>query len=296
TPVFFTPRPSQEDYKFYGVFDGHCGTRAAKFASRALHLNLDVFLNAQEATQPSSPPQPPSPDDDAPPENNASVERAVRRAFRKTQEDFLGLGVAAAAAAVPEDDSGTTATVALVYPDVTVVAHVGDSRAVLCCDDAGRAVEITEDHTPYSAGERARVEANGGSVEHRGVLRVNGELAVTRTLGNRRLSRDGVLSSEPDVVFVGGSGSGGSGGSGGGKNTAFLVLASDGLWDVVSSQEAVDMVKEVILGSSPGVPRGYGSYVPGQTFQVAATALTHEAYVRGSTDNIGVCVVDLRYH
>ncbi|CAM9402723.1 unnamed protein product [Ectocarpus sp. 8 AP-2014] len=120
------------------------------------------------------------------------------------------------------------------------------------------------DHTPYSAGERARVEANGGSVEHRGVLRVNGELAVTRTLGNRRLSRDGVLSSEPDVV------------GGGGKNTAFLVLASDGLWDVVSSQEVVDMVKE--------------------TFQVAATALTHEAYVRGSTDNIGVCVVDLRHH
>ncbi|CAM9227026.1 unnamed protein product [Ectocarpus sp. 4 AP-2014] len=372
----------QEDYKFYGVFDGHCGTRAAKFASRALHLNLEVFLNAQEATQP---PQPPSPDDDAPPGNNASIERAVRRAFRKTQEDFLGLvqpgggsgatprpppsegaretetgvpaaaeGVAAAAAAVSEDDSGTTATVALVYPDVTVVAHVGDSRAVLCCDEAGRAVEITEDHTPYSASERARVEANGGSVEHRGVLRVNGELAVTRTLGNRRLSRHGVLSSEPDVVFVshgnnddgdagGGSGgdggrggSGGSGGSGGGKDTAFLVLASDGLWDVVSSQEAVDMVKEVILGSSPstfppshapqgaaavvdaavggggarpgqdqqprrrdggrGVSRGYGSYVPGQTFQVAATALTHEAYVRGSTDNIGVCVVDLRHH
>ncbi|CAN0252117.1 unnamed protein product, partial [Ectocarpus fasciculatus] len=163
-----------EDYKFYGVFDGHCGTRAAKFASRALHLNLDFFLNAQEATQPPSPPHPPSPDDHAAPDNNASIERAVRRAFRKTQEDFLGLvqpgggsgatprappsegphepepgvpaaaeGVAAAAAAA-EDDSGTTATVALVYPNVTVVAHVGDSRAVLCCDDAGRAVEITE--------------------------------------------------------------------------------------------------------------------------------------------------------
>lgn len=206
------------------------------------------------------------------------------------------------------------------------------------------------------------MEANGGSVEHRGVLRVNGELAVTRTLGNRRLSRDGILSSEPDVVFVshrdddseGGGGGSGSGG-GCGSNASFLVLASDGLWDVVSSQEAVDMVKEVILGasSSPSssfssssssscptdtsdgggeteavvaagsapsagserageqeqeqeqpsrgrrrgrVPRGYGSYFPGQTFQVAATSLTHEAYVRGSTDNIGVCVVDLRHH
>lgn len=182
------------------------------------------------------------------------------------------------------------------------------------------------------------MEANGGSVEHRGVLRVNGELAVTRTLGNRRLSRDGVLSSEPDVVFVshggdggdnggggGGDSGGGDGGGGdsGGSNAAFLVLASDGLWDVVSSQEAVDMVKEVILGAGPvaassssaaaaaeaagstgagqrergkgSVPRGYGSYFPGQTFQVAATALTHEAYVRGSTDNIGVCVIDLRH-
>lgn len=193
------------------------------------------------------------------------------------------------------------------------------------------------DHTPYSASERARVEANGGSVEHRGVLRVNGELAVTRTLGNRRLSRDGVLSSEPDVVFVSRRGVDGvhgdqssetggfqhdSGGVGGGSRVAFLVLASDGLWDVVSSQEAVNMVKEVIQGASPGYPpgvampklvdikaaetgarssrgemaRNYGLYGPGQAFQVAATALTHEAYVRGSTDNIGVCVVDLRPH
>lgn len=199
-------------------------------------------------------------------------------------------------------------------------------------------------------------------MEHRGVLRVNGELAVTRTIGNRRLSRDGVLSSEPDVVFVshrggdsdsrheaggemggipafgreGGERSGGrSTGSSGssGSSAAFLVLASDGLWDVVSSQEAIEMVKEVILGASQSagekwatvkspaaaggggagvfwaggdrdedvargkVARGYGgSYGAGQAFQVAATALTHEAYVRGSTDNIGVCVVDLRHH
>lgn len=231
-------------------------------------------------------------------------------------------------------------------------------------------------------------------MELRGVLRVNGELAVTRTIGNLRLSSAGVLSSEPDVVFVshgrsafaqtegdtnassdnpssprsprrdsfstGNEDSGGErakrsvlGDADGCRTTAsasFLVLASDGLWDVVSSQEAVDMVKEVIQGATPSPPpildsrvgsststatpgsssmgrrsggrddmnemgtmgddegrarngdirmrvaRTYGVYSVGQAFQVAATALTHEAYVRGSTDNIGVCVVDLRPH
>lgn len=175
-------------------------------------------------------------------------------------------------------------------------------------------------------------------VEHRGILRVNGELAVTRTIGNRRLSRDGILSSEPDVVFIrhGNSEASSDRGNISNNNAAsFLVLASDGLWDVVSSEEAVDMVQEVILGASQPsamattasvptiaasgsgsrlsdgtrereqrvrgsdggrVARGYGLYGPGQAFQVAATALTHEAYVRGSTDNIGVCVVDLRAH
>ena len=169
-PLRHQPSRLQEDYKFYGVFDGHCGTRAAKFASRALHLNLELFLNAQEA-----PPRPPSPPPtttplgpSSPANNNASIERAVREAFRKTQRDFLdsvqpspplspsgddgypdrdvaGRSEAGAGAgAGAEDDSGTTATVALVYADVTVVAHVGDSRAVLCCDGEGRAVEITE--------------------------------------------------------------------------------------------------------------------------------------------------------
>lgn len=179
----------QEDYKFYGVFDGHCGTRAAKFASRALHLNLELFLNAARG-----------PDETQEVGRTSFIERAIRAAFRKTQSDFLELvgqhqhhmqhdmdtavaehavhserievvnssisggvfvsaedpeAVAGHREAVPavhgtattaavEDDSGTTATIALVYPDVTVVAHVGDSRAVMCCDDSGRAVEITE--------------------------------------------------------------------------------------------------------------------------------------------------------
>lgn len=112
-------------------------------------------------------------------ENRANIEFAVRSAFRKTQEDFLatsgsryraaasrGAGRAPAAASQgveglaggskdaeagvgggaggADEDSGTTATVALVYAHSTVVAHVGDSRAVMCCDELGGAVDVTE--------------------------------------------------------------------------------------------------------------------------------------------------------
>lgn len=184
-PVLSLAMDFQENYKFYGVFDGHCGTRAAKFASRALHLNLELFLNDDRG-----------PDETQEVGRNSFIERAVRAAFGKTQSDFLELVVGqhqhqmqhdmdtavaehgekievvnssisggvyvsaedpeavtaepteavhgTATTAAVEDDSGTTATVALVYPDVTVVAHVGDSRAVMCCDNTGRAVEITE--------------------------------------------------------------------------------------------------------------------------------------------------------
>ena len=65
----------------------------------------------------------------------------------------------------------------------------------------------------------------------------------------------------------------------------FIILASDGLWDVFSNQEAVEMVESVI--------RRYGSdnWREKGGFQEAAEMLTQTAYVKGSTDNIGVCVV-----
>jgi serine/threonine protein phosphatase PrpC len=67
----------------------------------------------------------------------------------------------------------------------------------------------------------------------------------------------------------------------------FVAVASDGLWDTMSNQEAVDMVVDVILQASSEETTVEG----GSIFQDAAERLAVEAYVRGSTDNIGVCVV-----
>jgi serine/threonine protein phosphatase PrpC len=66
------------------------------------------------------------------------------------------------------------------------------------------------------------------------------------------------------------------------------VLASDGLWDVLSNQEAVDMVTQAVRAHDSRHGIGWES---GGAFQEAAETLTQEAYVRGSTDNIGVCII-----
>jgi serine/threonine protein phosphatase PrpC len=66
-----------------------------------------------------------------------------------------------------------------------------------------------------------------------------------------------------------------------------LVLGSDGLWDVMGNQEAVDFVCESLLA------RMSGGELPPDAFHSTARLLAHEAYVRGSMDNIGVALVDL---
>ena len=68
----------------------------------------------------------------------------------------------------------------------------------------------------------------------------------------------------------------------------FLILASDGLWDTVTNQEAVEMVSEII---SAAIEKSGRSWLDNGALQEAAEYLTLDAYVRGSRDNIGICIV-----
>lgn len=112
--------------------------------------------------------------------------------------------------------SGTTASVVALFKDYLLVANVGDSRVVLCCSSTlmkeknfdtnpqeyliTNPVQLTVDHTPYDTGERIAVERRGGYILQDGVLRVNGKLAVTRSLGDFTLKD--VLTSHPDVTVL----------------------------------------------------------------------------------------------
>ena len=167
----------------------------------------------------------------------------VENAFQDVHDKFLD-----AIALIPQsrnDQSGTTATVAFVTKDFVILANLGDSRAVLSTRKAGTvgAMQLTRDHVASDPLEKAAVERRGGRViQITGVHRVNGTLAVTRSLGDSRLS--GLLSQTPDVMpftrdavleMCGEL-------KDDGVLPCFLILASDGLWDVLSNQEAVRLL------------------------------------------------------
>ncbi|KAF5728035.1 protein phosphatase 2C 39 [Tripterygium wilfordii] len=182
-------------------------------------------------------------------------ENAIRRAYRVTDTDILEK-------AVDFGKGGSTAvTTILINCQKLVVANVGDSRAVVCKN--GVAKQLSVDHEAST--EKQIIESRGGFVSNfpGDVPRVDGQLAVARAFGDKSLKEH--LSSEPDVVVEMIA-----------DDTDCIILASDGLWKVMSNQEAVDAIKNIKDARS------------------AAKLLTEEALNRNSTDDIS-CVV-VKFH
>nr|GEX60774.1 probable protein phosphatase 2C 39 [Tanacetum cinerariifolium] len=182
-------------------------------------------------------------------------EHAIRKAYRITDKTILDK-------AVDLGKGGSTAVTAiLINCKKLVVANVGDSRAVICKN--GLAKQLSIDHEPSK--ERKVIEDRGGFVSTfpGDVPRVDGRLAVARAFGDKSLKEH--LSSEPDVSMKMID-----------DDTEFIILASDGVWKVMSNQEAVDCIKNV------------------KDARAAAKQLTDEALTRKSTDDIS-CVV-VRFH
>ncbi len=244
--------------------------------------------------------------------------------------------------------AGSTVIAVLLHADrfITTV-NLGDSRAVLC--RGGEAVALSRDHKPNDPEERRRVEAAGGWIteslemdvtrlwrlnprlyaESRVIpqqlageeiafvptFRLNGELLVSRAIGDAetkgelknefweegRVFAADVVSCVPDVVTMARS-----------PHDQFLLIACDGLWDVMSNQEAIDFVSARLAEHSrPGQAQrlvrsveespsgkqqkalagGYGEFV-----KKTGADLVTEALRRGSLDNISVVLVLLDKH
>ncbi len=133
------------------------------------------------------------------------------------------------------DSSGCTANTAMITPNYIICANAGDSRCVL--SNRVMVEGMSTDHKPYDEAEKARIERAGGAVH---LKRVDGDLAVSRTFGDFFYKTKGVspelqkVSSVPDVKVRERS-----------SDDEFLILACDGLWDVMTNEEAVANVRRL---------------------------------------------------
>ena len=159
---------------------------------------------------------------------------------------------------------------------VLYMANAGDCRAVLSHE--GLAVNLTQDHKPKVEAEKARIEAAGGWIANG---RLNGVLGVSRAFGDAehkaprcQAAWGSEFSSDPltaapevtGVVLCPGD--------------EFLIIASDGLWDVLSSQEAVNFTRRFLVERS-------------QDVQLAAAALVKKAMTLSTVDNTSVAIIGL---
>ncbi|KAJ4843429.1 hypothetical protein Tsubulata_021597 [Turnera subulata] len=278
--LFSAPPEMVLKYQLLRVLTGHGGSHASEYLKDHLFGNLMKH-----------------------PQFISDTKLAISETYQQTDVDFLN----------SEKDSfrddGSTASTAVLVGNHLYVANVGDSRTVVSKD--GKAIPLSEDHKPNRTDERKRIESAGGVVMWAGTWRVGGVLAMSRAFGNRMLKQYVVaepeiqvdkdphvhnknteipkkhgltsfslslcLSSVDIIAFVYAV-----------KrfipfqdvevdeDFELLVLASDGLWDVVPNEDAVSIAQ---TEEEP---------------EAAARKLTEAAFTRGSADNI-TCIV-VRFH
>ncbi|KAK5824374.1 hypothetical protein PVK06_019145 [Gossypium arboreum] len=231
---------SEEAISFYGVFDGHGGKDASHFVRD--HLPRVIVEDVDFPLE---------------------LEKAVTRSFMETDAAF-----AKSCSLESSLASGTTVLTAMIFGRSLLVANAGDSRAVLSWH--GRAIEMSKDHRPCCMKERRRIEALGGFVDD-GYL--NGQLGVTRALGDWHIEgmketgeRIGPLSAEPELKMITLT-----------KEDEFLIIGSDGIWDVFTSQNAIDFTRRRLQEHND--------------VKLCCKEIVEEAIKRGATDNLTVVVV-----
>ncbi|KAK6135196.1 hypothetical protein DH2020_031041 [Rehmannia glutinosa] len=210
-------------------------------------------------------------------------EKVMAAAFKDMDEEVNKNGADVAT-------TGSTAVVAVVGEEEVVVANCGDSRAVLC--RGGVAVQLSDDHKPDRPDELERIEVSGGKVINWNGPRVSGVLATSRSIGDQYLKP--FVIPEPEVKIINRT-----------DEDEFLILASDGLWDVVSNDLACQVTRRCLDGRmrrSSLFSRAKEDNIEGSDqfdktnenrFVEAAAVLAELAMGRGSKDNISVIVVDL---
>uniref|UniRef100_A0A914D7H4 protein-serine/threonine phosphatase n=1 Tax=Acrobeloides nanus TaxID=290746 RepID=A0A914D7H4_9BILA len=207
--------PDDAKAAFFAVYDGHGGSRVSQYAG--LHLHKRIVNNSFYA--------------------EGKIREALEKGFLDLDEQMLADGD------TKEDMSGTTAIVVLIKDDIVYCSNVGDSRAIASI--VGKEHPLSYDHKPGNDDEAKRIVEAGGWVEFN---RVNGNLALSRALGDfafkrneNKSAKEQIVTAFPDVTTCDVN-----------KDLEFIVLACDGIWDVMSNQEVIDFCRtRLVNGMEP---------------------------------------------
>lgn len=250
------PRPTMEDFSiiksigsqpvclFMAVYDGHAGVQTAEY----LAGNLDQRLKENVETLP-----------------NLTASQLFEKTFMKIETELYDSWVKAGRKR--SGDSGSTACVVLINDRSIFVANTGDCRCVITSQDS--MIFESLDHKATLPSELARIQNAGGFVHQ---SRINGELAVSRAFGDFNFKakidlplKNQMVTAFPDVTEIPRS-----------DLPSILILASDGVWDVVSSSEA-SVIAWSIRNSGRDALR-------------AAQTIVENAIRKGTKDNVS-CIV-----
>lgn len=199
-----------ETNAFFAVYDGHGGASVAKYAGENVHKKL-ISDNAYKSKD---------------------YPLALKNAFLGTDADMRS------SPQFQRDSSGCTAVAALATSDGKIyVANAGDSRSVISVK--GEAKPLSYDHKPQNETEKSRIVAAGGYIEFG---RVNGNLALARALGDFEYKKNTTLGPEKQIItcdpeIMEHSVT---------DEDEFLVIACDGIWDCLSSQQVVDVIRLLV--------------------------------------------------
>ncbi|PNY03507.1 putative protein phosphatase 2C 8-like protein [Trifolium pratense] len=265
-PRFVAAEKQPCGYDFFAVYDGHGGMTVANACRDRLHVLL-----AEEVKEGR---------------RNDGFDwcKAMCECFMKMDRE-IGVG-GGFDGDVDGNTVGSTAAVVVVGKEEIVVANCGDSRAVLC--SGGVAVPLSRDHKPDLPDERERIEAAGGRVINWNGSRVLGVLATSRSIGDHCMKP--FVISQPEINVYGRT-----------KSDEFVVVASDGLWDVVSNNFVCEVVRSCLQGhmrmrhnnnnNHNHIKEDHHTI---KSYAAEAAAILAElAMAKGSKDNISVIVIQL---
>jgi len=253
--------------RFAAVFDGHGGGGVSSLLRDKLFKLMNQNLRAsQELHGPFHRP------------SLSSSVAALRSAFQQIDAEVLlddtlqYQGSTAVAVLVHEGDDGHKTILS---------ANVGDSRAIL--SRSGQAVDLTRDHKPNDEREKARIMAMGETIEWDHYCKVHRvrNLSLSRAIGDRFAKP--VVTGEVEIKHFPQADGG----------DEFFLLASDGVWDVMSSQDVVDFVHKQLdsVPKSGLLSQEDADRMLQTRRQNMSHAVAKEALRRGSGDNICVVLV-----